>query len=322
MMKDVALGFAVPMVLACAAISAQARPFPAGPINLVVPLAPGDAADVSGRAMGEEISKLLNTPVVVVNRAGAGGALGTASVAQARKDGQTMLFAQNSALTFRPVTERQSTPYDPERDLVPLGLASRTPSVLVAPANGPHRDLAALLGAARAKPDSLRVGTPGEGSVADFCVQLINGLADVKLTSVPFKGAAPSIAALRGGHIEGVATALGAATPHLKSGAFRAIAISRRFAELADVPTLKELGYKQDMFGIWFAFVASAGIPEEARAALVAGVEHAVKSPAVGAKLLPLGIVQDYRTPAELAAEIREESELVRAVAKASGLLK
>jgi tripartite-type tricarboxylate transporter receptor subunit TctC len=313
--------FLLAAAAAVLAVQAHAQ-FPNRPITIVIPLAAGDAADTAARVMGEELTRTLKQPVVAVNRPGAGGVVAADSVIKAPKDGYTILFAQNSALTFRPVTERQSTPYEPERDLVPLGLASRTPSVLVVPANAPYRDLASLIEQARAKPDSVRVGTPGEGSVADFCVQLVNVLAGVKLTSVPFKGAAPSIAALRGGHIEGVATALGAVSSHLKSGAFRAVAISRRFPELADVPTLKELGHKQDMFGIWFAFLAAAGIPEEARRALVAGIEQAVKSPGVGAKLLPLGIVQDYRAPAELAAEMREESELVRTVAKASGLLK
>lgn len=303
------------------ALQAHAQ-FPVRPITVVIPLAAGDAADTAGRVMGEELTRTLKQPVVAVNRPGAGGVVAADSVVKAPKDGYAVLFAQNSALTFRPITERQSTPYEPERDLTPLGLASRTPSVLVVRADAPYRTFKELVAHARSSPGSVRVGTPGEGSVADFCVQLVNVLADVKLVSVPFKGAAPSITALRGGHIEAVVAALGALSPHIKSGSFRALATSRRFPEFPDVPTLKELGYKQDMFGVWLAFLAPSGIPEEARAALVPAIEQAVKSPAVAARLLPLGIVQDYRTPAELAAEIREESQLVQAVAKQSGILK
>jgi len=272
------------------ALQAHAQ-FPARPITVVIPLAAGDAADTASRAMGEELTRTLKQPVVAVNRPGAGGVVAADSVVKAPKDGYTVLFAQNSALTFRPVTERQSTPYEAERDLTPLGLASRTPSVLVVRADAPYRTFNELV-------------------------------ADVKLVSVPFKGAAPSITALRGGHIEAVVAALGALSPHIKNGSFRALATSRRFPEFPHVPTLKELGYKQDMFGVWLAFLAPAGIPEEARAALVPAIEQAVKSPAVAARLLPLGIVQDYRSPAELAAEIREESQLVEAVAKQSGILK
>ena len=308
-------------VAAALVLQAHAQ-FPSRPISVVVPLAAGDAADTASRTMGEELSRTLRQPVVAVNRPGAGGVVAADSVVKSPKDGYTVLFAQNSALTFRPVIERQSTPYEAGRDLMPLGLASRTPSVLVVRADAPYRSFKQLIEYARANPGAVRVGTPGEGSVGDFCVQLVNVLADVKLVSVPFKGAAPSITALRGGHIEGVIAALGVLSPHVKSGSFNALASSRRVPELADVPTLKDLGYKQDMFGIWLAFFAPSGIPEDARTALVSAIEQAVKSPAVAARLLPLGIVQDYRTPTELAAEIREESQLVEAVAKQSGMLK
>jgi tripartite-type tricarboxylate transporter receptor subunit TctC len=311
------------LAAAAAALALQAHAqFPNRAITVVIPLAAGDAADTASRAMGEEISRTLKQPVVAVNRPGAGGVVAAESVAKAPKDGYTLLFAQNSALTFRPIIERQSTPYDAERDLVPLGLASRTPSVLVVRSDAPYRKFKELVEQARADPGSIRVGTPGEGSVADFCVQLVNVQAGIKLVSVPFKGAAPSIAALRGGHIEAVITALGAVSPHVKNGSFRALAISGRFPDFADVPTLKELGYKQDMFGVWLAFLAPSGVPDEARKVLASAIEQAVKSPAVGARLLPLGIVQDYRSAAQLAAEIREESELVQAVAKQSGMIK
>jgi tripartite-type tricarboxylate transporter receptor subunit TctC len=116
----------IPSLLGCAMLAwlpfiAVAQPFPAGPITLVIPLAPGDAADIAARALGEEMSRLLKTPVVPINRPGAGGAVGTGSVVQAKKDGHTILFAQNSALTFRAVLDPQSVTYDALRDLTPLG---------------------------------------------------------------------------------------------------------------------------------------------------------------------------------------------------------
>jgi tripartite-type tricarboxylate transporter receptor subunit TctC len=136
-MGSIARRAVLAVVLGCLAVSAQAQPFPAGPISVVVPLAPGDAADVSARAMGEEISRLLNTPVVAINRPGAGGAIGAASVVKAKNDGQTILFAPNAALTFRAVLDSQSVTYDALRDLVPLGIAARTPSVLVVRGDAP-----------------------------------------------------------------------------------------------------------------------------------------------------------------------------------------
>jgi tripartite-type tricarboxylate transporter receptor subunit TctC len=314
------------IALACALISvpaaAQAQQFPAGPISVVVPLAPGDAADISARAMGEELSRLLNTSVLAVNRPGAGGAVGATSVVQAKKDGQTILFAPNGALTFRVVLDPKSVSYDALRDLVPLGIASRTPSVLVVRSDAPYRSFAELIDYSKKHPGQVRIGHPGVGSVSDFCVRLINALTGAELAPIPHTGAAPAVAALRGGHIEGVVLALGAVSTHIRSGAFRGIVASNRVPEFADIPTMRELGYPEELFGIWFAFLAPAGIPDEARKALVGAVEQAVKAPAIAAKLAPLGILQSYAAPEQMTAEIREEFERVSAIAKRTGVVK
>lgn len=310
------------LAFVCMAIPARAQTFPSGPISVVVPLAPGDAADISARAMGEEISRALNTPVLAVNRPGAGGAVGAASVANAPKDGQTVLFAQNSALTFRAVLDPKSVSYDAQRDLVPLGMTSRTPSVLVVRGDAPYKSFKELIEHAKKNPNEVRIGTPGAGSVGDFCVQLINVLTGAQLVAVPHKGAAPAILALRGGHIEGVVLALGALSPHMKAGTFRGIVASNRVPGFSGIPTMRELGYPEELFGIWFSFLAPAGIPEEARKALVAAVAQAVKAPAIAAKLASLGILQSYAGPEEMAAEIREELARVTEIAKKTGLVK
>jgi len=296
--------------------------FPTGAINLVIPLAPGDAADTAARAMADEMSKVLKTPVVAINRPGAGGAVGAASVASAAKDAHTLLFAQNSALTFRPVLDPQSSTYDALRDLVPLGIASRTPTLLVVRGDAPYTSFAALIEYAKKNPGQVRIGHPGAGSVGDFCVQLINALTGAQLVSVPYAGAAPAVAALRGGHIEGVTLALGAASAHVKSGALRGLVTSSRIAEFADIKTLPELGYPEDLFGIWFSFLAPAGIPEDARKALVDAIQQAVKSPVVTARLAALGIVQSYGTPEQAAAEMRAELKRVSELARKTGVVK
>jgi tripartite-type tricarboxylate transporter receptor subunit TctC len=302
--------------------AAFSQAFPSGPINVVVPLAPGDAADTSARLMSEEISKLLNTPVVVVNRPGAGGSIAATSVAQAKKDGQTLLFAQNSALTFRAALDPQSASYETLRDLVPLGRTSRTPTVLVVRSDAPYKTFAEFIDYAKKNPGRVHIGHPGVGSVGDFCVRLINALTGTELVGVPHTGAAPAVIALRGGHIDGVALALGALSTQIKAGAFRGIATSDRAPEFADIPTLRELGYPEDLFGVWFSFLAPAGIPEGTRKALVDVIEHSVKVPAVASRLAPLGIVQSYAGPELLAAEIREEYRRVSDMAKKTGLAK
>jgi tripartite-type tricarboxylate transporter receptor subunit TctC len=321
-MKGVAQCVVLAVALVCLPASARAQPFPAGPISVVVPLAPGDAADIAARAMGEEISRLLNTPVLVINRPGGGGVVAANSVVQARKDGQTILFAQNSALTFRVVLDPQSVSYDALRDLVPLGIASRTPSVLVVRSDAPYRSFAELIDHSKKKPGGVRIGHPGAGSVGDFCVQLINALTGAELVPIPHTGAAPAVAALRGGHIEGVVLALGALSTHIKAGTFRGIVASNPVPEFADIPTMRELGYQEELFGVWFSFLAPAGISEEARKTLVAAIEQAVKAPAITARLAPLGILQSYAGPEQMAAEIREEFKRVSEMARKTGLVK
>jgi tripartite-type tricarboxylate transporter receptor subunit TctC len=318
--------FAERIVLACALIwlpaTAHAQPFPAGPITLVVPLAPGDAADIAARALGEELSRLLKTPVLSINRPGAGGAVGTNGVVQARKDGHTLLFAQNSALTFRAVLDPQSVTYDALRDLVPLGTASRTPTILVVRSDAPYRNFAELIEYSKNKPGRVSIGHPGSGSVGDFCVQLMNALTGAQLVPIPYAGAGPAIAALRGEHIEGVVLSLGALSAHIKSGVFRGLVASSRFPEFVDIPTMRELGYQEELFGIWFSFLAPAGIPEDARKVLVGAIEQAVKAPAITARLASLGILQSYATPEQTAAEIRAELKRVREMARKTGLVK
>jgi tripartite-type tricarboxylate transporter receptor subunit TctC len=321
-MKLLAPRIVLALALAGLPAAAQAQSFPAGSINVVVPLAAGDAADVTARALGEELSRLLKTPVLLINRPGAGGALGTSSVVSAKKDGQTILFAPNAALTFRAVLDPQTVSYDALRDLAPLGIASRTPSVLVVRGDAPYRNLAGLIEHAKKNPGRVNMGHPGAGSVSEFCVVLINALAGAELAPVPHKGAAPAIVGLRGGHIEGVVLALGALSPHIRAGTFRGIVASSRVPEFADIPTMRELGYREELFGIWFAFLAPAGIPEEARKALVGAIEQAVKAPAIAAKLAPLGILQSYAAPEAMAAETREEFDRVREMAKKTGLVK
>ena len=321
-MKGFARRILPALALLCVSVIARAQPFPAGPISVVVPLAPGDAADIAVRAMGEEIAKTLNTSVVVINRPGAGGAVGANTVVQARKDGQTILFAQNSALTFRAVLDPQSAGYDALRDLVPLGITSRTPSMVVVRGDAPYRNLAELIDYSKKNPGRVRIGHPGAGSVGDFCVQLINALTGAELVPVPYAGAAPAVAALRGEHIEGVVLALGALSTHIKSGAFRGIVASSRVPDFTEIPTMRELGYQEELFGIWFSFLAPAGIPDDARKALAGAIEQAARSPAITARLAPLGILQSYGTPEQTTAEIREEFRRVSDMARKTGVVK
>src|SRR6266545_2428990 len=296
---------------------AAAQSYPSGPITLVIPLAPGDATDVAGRTMAEELAKLLKVPVVPVNRPGAGMAIGTDSVVKAKKDGYTILLTPNAAVVSARILNPESVTYDPLKDLTPLGLTTRTPILVAVREDAPYRSFPEMIEFAKKNP-----GKVGTGSVGHLNVEMINALTGAGLTMVPFKGGAPGITALLGGHVEGGAFSLGALSSHVKSGAVRGMVVSNSFPGFPNIPTLPQLGYRQNLLGVWLAFFAPAGVPAEVTRTLLASIAKAAKDPAVAAKLVSFGILQDYAPPEKLVAEIREEHRTVEELAKKAGLVK
>jgi tripartite-type tricarboxylate transporter receptor subunit TctC len=310
------------IVLLFAPHSLQAQAYPKQPINLIIPLAPGDATDVAGRTIGEGLSKLLKVPVVAVNRPGAGGTIGTDSAVKAPKDGYTILIANNASLIFNRILTPDAVPYDPFKDLTPIGMAVRTPILLAVHSNVPFKNFAEMVEYGKKNPGSLRVGTVGPGSVGHFTVEIINSLTGADITMVPFKGAGPGVTAALGAHIEGAAAAQGVVAEHLKAGTMRGIVASTKMPEFPQIPTLPQLGYKQNLLGVWSAFFAPAGVPAEVSKSLIAALEKVMKDPAVASKLGNLGLVADYAPPDKLLAEIREEHRQVEQIAKKAGLVK
>ena len=304
------------------AMHLHAQGYPNQAINLVLPYAPGDTGDVAGRAMAEELAKMLKVPVVPVNRPGAGATTGTESVVKAKKDGYTILIAPNAALISSRIMNPETVRYDPFKDLTPLGMATRSPIILAVRSDAEYKSFRELIEYAKKNPGKIRVGTFGTGSGGHFAVEIINSLTGAGLTMVPFKGASPAITAILGGHVEAVAPALGTLTGHLKSGSLRGVVISSKFPEFPDIPTLPQLGYRQNFWGVWWAFFAPAGISAEVTGVLIPAIEKAAKNPGITAKLAALGIVQDYLPPDKLVAEIREEHRTVEEIAKKAGLVK
>jgi tripartite-type tricarboxylate transporter receptor subunit TctC len=309
-------------LLLAAAIPLHAQDYPRGAVTLVIPLAPGDATDTSARAIADELSRELKVSIIPVNRPGAGGAVGTESVVKAKPDGNTIILTNNASLVFRSILDPKTASYDPLTDLTPLGLAMRSPSILAVRGDAPYKTFAELVDHAKKNPGSVRVGTAGAGSVGEFCVHTINSLTGAGLIPVPFTGASPGVTALLGGHVEGVVLALGTMTGHLRSGTLRGLVISSKYPDFPEIPTLSDLGYSESLFGIWVAFFAPAGVPPEVSRALVPALERAINSPAIAAKLKPLGMVMDYSPPEKLLAEIRDEHRRVLQIAGKAGLVR
>lgn len=316
---NVRAGFACALFAVASQVWAQ---YPSQPINLVIPLAAGDATDLAARAIGDKLAGELKVAVVPMNRPGAGGGLGTDIVVKGPKDGTMIGIPNNAALVFRPILDPKTANYDPLKDLTPLALAMRSPSILAVGGEQPFKTFQEMIDYSKKNPGKLRIGTAGVGSVGDFCVQTINSLTGGGITMVPYNGAVPALTAMRGGHIEGVVLALGTMTTHLAAGTVRGIVISSKWPDFPNIPTLQELGYKQPLFGVWTGIFAPAGVTPEVTAVLVPALERAIRSPDVAAKLKPFGILAEYAAPDKLVAEMKEEQERVRTIARAAGLLK
>jgi tripartite-type tricarboxylate transporter receptor subunit TctC len=299
-----------------------AQSYPNQPISLVIPLAPGDAGDVAGRAMAEELSKLLKVSVATLNKPGGGLTIGTDAVVKAKKDGYTILLTSNTALIAGRILNPDTVVYDSFKDLTPLGMATRTPVMFVVRSDAPYTRFQDVVEFAKKNPGKIRVGTAGVGTAGHFALELINSLTGAGMTMVPFKGASPAATALLGGHLEAGILAIGTLSGHLQSGQVRGLAVSSRSPAYPDVPLLTQLGYRQNVLGVWYAFFAPAGVSKEVTAALVPAVEKAVKDPSIIAKLAPLGMVQDYAPPEKLVTEMREEYQAVEEIAKKAGLVK
>ena len=312
MIRKLAACAAVALALGGVATAARAQGWPHRmTITVVVPLAPGDGGDITARAMSEVLASELEAPVVVLNKPGAGGALGVQSVISARKDGYVVLFTQNSPLTIRRVLEPATANYDPLKELVPLAITTRSPSVLVVRKDAPFRTFREMVAYARTNPGRVRIGNAGPASAGDLSVQVINSVAGTGIDSIPYKGAAPAVNDVIGGQVEAAILALGPVSAYVRSGTLRPIAISSESPELPDVPTLSRLGYRQDLLGVWFAWMVPAGVPDNVVQELTAALHKATRDGEVAARLQPFGLVQDWESASRAEAAITREYDMV-----------
>lgn len=312
---------AVAVLILGASPRLYAQGYPNRPINLVLPAAPGDSADVTGRVIAEELAKLVKVSIVPMNKPGAGGTIGADTVAKAKTDGYTLVLSNNAALIFSRIMNPETVSYDPLKDLSPLGLVTRAPVVITVRSDAPYKTFKDLVEYSKANPGKIRVGTFGAGSVGHFTLEIVNSLTGAGLTMVPFRGASPAVTALLGGHVEGVAVAIGVVGSHIKAGSMRGLVTSSKFPGY-DIPTLSELGFRQNLLGVWWGFFGPAGLSPEVTATLVPAIEKAAKDPAITSKLAAAGVAADYKSPERLVAEMQEEHRVVEEIAKRAGLIK
>jgi tripartite-type tricarboxylate transporter receptor subunit TctC len=300
----------------------QAQPFPNRPIQLIIPGAPGSILDIAGRLLGEEIGKILGTQLIPVDKPGAGFTLGTDFMARSKKDGYTLAYTNSPAIVHARILSPETVPYDPDKDLEPLGLHLFFPNAIAVQQSSPWKTFTELVDYAKKNPGKLRVSTTGIGSTTHFNLEIIQSLTGAEFTHVPFKGGESVITALLGGHVEMTFDAINKITPHVESGKMRILLLTNKMSELPNVPTIRELGYSQDLFTAWFAMYGPAGMPEEVKKVLIQAVEKAIKNQELKAKLEKMQFVVQYGSPSELKKLATEEHERALAIAIKVGLRK
>jgi tripartite-type tricarboxylate transporter receptor subunit TctC len=296
--------------------------YPDRAVNLVIPMAPGDGLDVSGRLMAEELGKLFKVPIIPINKPGAAGTIGTNAVVMDKKDGYTILFTNNASIIYAKILHPEYVTYDSFKDLAALGLATVSPAFIVVRSDAPYKNFKELIEYAKKNPGKVRCGTPGVGSVSDFNVEIVKSLTGTEIITIPFKGASPAVTDLLGGHVEAVAAAAGPFISHIRSGKMRGILTSSKYPEFSDIPTLKQLGYQQDLLGVWFAYFSPAGIPTPIARTLVSAIEKVVNVPNISSRLVQMGMIQEFEPPEKLLARMHEEYKVVEEIAKRTGMVK
>src|SRR5688572_22518840 len=309
------------VILLCTlSASASAQSFPNKAVRLVVPFAAGGSTDIIGRTIAQKLNEMWGQPVLVDNRPGGSTVIGTDIVAKSPPDGHTLLVTP-APFTIVPSLIAK-LPYDPSKDFEPITLINTTPLVVVVHPGVPARSVKELIALAKSKPGSLNYGSSGAGGSNHLAGELFNAMAGVKTVHIPYKGNAPALTDLLGGHVDLVYNGLTSALPFIKTGKLRALAVTSlsRSGALPDVPTLDEAGLKGFQAVAWNGLTAPARTSKEIVAKINADVVKLMKSPELTERLKAEGSDPVGNTPAQYAAFIREEIAKWGKVIKVAGI--
>ena len=314
----------VSLIASFAAFGQSASPdFPTKPIRLVVPSPPGGTLDLVARLLALALAKELGANVVVDNRGGAGGSIGSDIVAKAAPDGYTVLLADGSALAIN-TTLRNDLPFDAQRDLMPLALVARFPFLLLATPTFAPTSVAELVKLGKAAPGTISYASPGIGTPQHLGGAMLSSMAGIELVHVAYKGGGPVLTDLLGGQVPVAFVGMPPALTHVKSSKLKALAISseKRSPLLSNVPTLVESGYPKFEAHIWFGFFAPAGVPPAIAARLEEAARRALADTELRVKVAEQGVEILAQPSAALAAylssETRKWGELVKSTGAAA----
>ena len=308
------------MALACTSAQAQQNAYPNRPVTILVAFTPGGPSDVLARIIGKRLNEILHQPFIIENRPGAGGNIAAEQVARATPDGYTLLMGNNSILATNAALYKKLN-YDAEKDFIPISLIGSQANILVVNPTVPANSMAELIALAKASPGKINFASSGHGAAAHLSGELFKSEAKINIVHVAYKGAAPALQDVIGGHVQMMFATAASVIGLIRDNKVRALAVTtpKRTALLPDLPTVDELGLKGFDATTWHGLVAPAGTPKEAIDTLSFAVTSALKDPATRKALFDLGVDVIGNSPKEFEAYIKAEIPKWTAVVKASG---
>ena len=301
---------------------AAAQDFPNRTIRLIVPFPAGGPNDIIARVVGQRMSEIIKQPVLIDNRGGQGGVLGTDALAKAAPDGYTIAISSAGALAISPSMEKVA--YDPRKNLQPITLVAKVPEMLVVATDVPAKDMKELIALAKAQPGKLNFASSGPGSLPHLAGELLKLTAKIDIVHVPYRGAAPAVSDLLGQQVQMVFLDLPVILPQIKAGGLRAIAVGspERAPTALEVPTTAEVGMPDLRIENWYGMVAPAGTPPAVVASLNRIAVEAMRDPAVKEKLASQGAELIGDSPEQFGAFIDSETRKWAAVIRDAGVEK
>ena len=317
------MAFAIPGTGAAqiTSIGATAQNYPTRPIRLVVPFAPGGNIDITARAISPGLTDLLGQTIVVDNRGGAGGLIGSDLVAKSAPDGYTLLLASSGTLTVLPSLQTKM-PYDPVKDLTPITLLSYVPIVLVVHPNNPAKSVKDFIAIAKSRPVKMIMASTGNGTTNQLAGELFQLETGVKFIHVPYKGAGPALIDLMGGQVDMLFDQLSASSNYIKSGKLRALVVAgeKRNAVIRDVPTMTESGLKNCDAGTFTALMGPAGLSRAVVTKLNTAGNKTLAMQSTRDRFAAVGADILGGTPANLDAHMKQELAKWTRVAKVANI--
>jgi tripartite-type tricarboxylate transporter receptor subunit TctC len=287
------------------------------PLKLIVPFPPGGGTDITARALQEPLAKALGQPVIVENKAGAGGSIGTAEVAKAAPDGLTLGMATLSTHGVNPAVYKK-LPYDPIKDFAPITELVKAPGVLVVNSKLPVNSFDEFIKYLKANPGKVSYASPGNGTIGHMWAEMFKSSTNTFMVHIPYRGAGPALNDVMGGQVQVYFDQVASSLPHIQGGRLKALAVgwSSRLDALKDVPTYAEKSMFSNNDPSWFGLLAPAGTPEATVNRIHQAVVSALKDPVLVDKLKGQGLFASGNKPQEFAAQIKKEIEKMQRIAK------